>query len=194
MSIMNRFEANTQRIRTRFFEVAIDLIMQKGYDKVTVTELCREADYGRSTFYLHFADKEALFWEILKHNLAIMDEMILSAIQDLESPQREWTAWYMIFESVPFQRQFYMKLNTDLTRRLRQWQKEHLIHTFEKQLQEGVYSLLLDVPPEIGARFITGAILEILEYWIVNPDAGDTQTMATYFYRLVFRVEPPIER
>ncbi len=191
MSTINRFETNKQRIRYRFFEVAIQLIMEKGYDAVTVTEICRIADYGRSTFYLHFADKEDLFWGILKHNLAIMDAKVLEATQDLESPKREWVAWYMIFESIPFQREFYRKLNSDLAYRLRIWQKNQLIATFENQLRIGIYSLMIDVPPNIGARFITGALLEILEYWLEHPEIGDTYAMATYFYQLVFRVPPP---
>lgn len=188
---MNRYEATKQRIRKRFMDVAIGLILEKGYDTVTVTEICHQADYGRSTFYLHFADKEDLFWAILKHNLAIMDAEILNATRSMQSPQREWIAWYKIFETVPFQREFYLKLNGDLSRRLRQWQRERLITTFEAQLREGIYSLLSDVPPEIGARFIVGAILEVLEYWLYHPEAGDTETMARHFFRLVFRQEPP---
>jgi AcrR family transcriptional regulator len=188
---MNRYEANKQRICMKLMEVAIGLILEKGYDAVTVSEICRQADYGRSTFYLHFADKEELFWAILKHNMTIIDAEILKSINPFQSPQREWTAWYMIFESVPFQREFYRKLNGDLSQRLRQWQREHLIRTFEAQLREGIYSLMLDVPPEIGARFITGAILEVLEYWLYHPEVGDTETMAAHFFRLVFRQDPP---
>lgn len=32
----------------------ISLIKQEGYDQITVTELCREAEITRSTFYLHY--------------------------------------------------------------------------------------------------------------------------------------------
>ncbi|MEM9950877.1 MAG: TetR/AcrR family transcriptional regulator [Chloroflexota bacterium] len=188
---MSRHDTNKQRIRNQFLSVATDLILEKGYDAVSVAEICRVADYGRSTFYVYFEDKEALVWEILKHNLAIMDVEILTAIDGLASPTREWVAWRMIFASVPPQRDFYLKLDGDLSRRLRQWQKEQLIMTFERQLHDGVYSLLLDVPPEIGARFITGAIIEILNHWLVHPDLGDGDTLARHFFRLVFREEPP---
>lgn len=191
---MNRYELRKQRIRQAFFEAAITLIFEKGYDAVSVSEICQLADYGRSTFYLHFKDKEDLFWTILKHNRELMDKQILDEVKTLESPQREWTAWYRIFQSVPLQREFYLRLDGELSLRLRRWQKEHLLTVFEAQLREGIYSLLLDdIPPEIAARFITGALLEVLEYWLIQPDLGDPETMARHFFRLVFRQEPPVE-
>ena len=36
----------------------VDLIIERGWDGFSVQDLCERADIGRSTFYLHFADKE----------------------------------------------------------------------------------------------------------------------------------------
>ncbi|TDD43107.1 TetR/AcrR family transcriptional regulator [Nonomuraea terrae] len=42
--------------------VNVTLILEKGYDAVTVTDIIDRADVGRSTFYSHFTDKQdALF-------------------------------------------------------------------------------------------------------------------------------------
>jgi AcrR family transcriptional regulator len=140
---MNRYEHTKQRIRNAFFDAAITLILEKGYDAISVTEICRLADYGRSTFYVHFKDKEDLVWAILSHNQHIMDEQVLAAVEAMESPEREWTAWYTIFQMIPLQRAFYLQLSSDLTLRLREWQKEQLLSVFESQLRAGIYSLLL---------------------------------------------------
>lgn len=188
---MNRHEANTQRLRRRLMEVGVEVILEKGYDATRVSEICRRADYGRSTFYLHFADKEALVWAVLEHNLALMDAQVHAATAGLVMPEREWVAWVMIFESVPFQSAFYQQLNGELSRRLRQWQRDSMIATFERQLREGVYALGLDVPPDLAARFIVGSLMEILEYWLYHPDVGDAATLAAHYFRLVFRRDPP---
>lgn len=38
----------------------ISLMTRKGYDAITVEEVCDEADIGRSTFYAHFTGKDHL--------------------------------------------------------------------------------------------------------------------------------------
>ncbi len=45
----------------------ITLIMRKGCDAITVGDICAAANVGRSTFYLHFASKDALKLSGLEH-------------------------------------------------------------------------------------------------------------------------------
>ena len=190
MSI-NRWQKRKSQTRIDLLNASVQLILEKGYDAVTVADITRLADYGRSTFYLHFEDKESIVWALLEESMRISDQQIRQAIQQLESPQREWVAWRMIFSQIDQQRPFYVQLDGALAQRLRQAQKDHLIEAFADYLHEGIFSLRIDVPIEIGARFIVGAILEILYYWLYHPEAGDSETMTRYMYRLAFREEPP---
>jgi AcrR family transcriptional regulator len=180
-----------RRTKTALVEAAIALIVERGYDAVRVSDITEAANYGRSTFYVYFRDKEDLFWKILKAQMDQLDARILAAVEGLPSPERERLAWGMIFEAILQARPFFLQMDGELSRRLRQLQKDYLIATYERQLREGLYSLMLDAPPELAARFICGAILEILEYWMHHPEMGDAQAMADQMYRLVFRREPP---
>jgi AcrR family transcriptional regulator len=49
-----------------------DLLFSGTYDAVTVAALIKRADVGRSTFYEHFENKEALFRESLSPLLTIL--------------------------------------------------------------------------------------------------------------------------
>lgn len=49
-----------ERTRRLLGEALISLILEKGFDEITVQDLIDRADVGRSTFYSHFADKEDL--------------------------------------------------------------------------------------------------------------------------------------
>ena len=186
-----RFQQLKERTYTDFLNAGLQLILEKGYDAVTITGIAQLADYGRSTFYLHFDDKEDLVWALLKNHMTQLDEQILALVAELESPVREWVAWQAIFAAIDVARPFFVQMDGELSRRLRQWQKDRLIDTFERQLREGYYSLLIDVPPAIGARFIVGALLEILDYWLYHPEQGNPEAMAGHMFRLVFRREPP---
>ena len=187
---MNRQQRRTAQMRADFLEAAIQLILEKGYDAVTVTEIADKADYGRSTFYLHFKDKEDLVWHMLREAMNSLDERIQESVGHLPTPLREWRSWQMIFAEIDTQRPFYLQMDGELSRRLRQWQKDYLIETFEKQLKEEVFSLQVDVPAEIGARFIVGALLEILDYWLLHPEVK-ADDMAGYMFHLVYRQPPP---
>jgi AcrR family transcriptional regulator len=45
----------------------VELILSRGYEAVGVGDIIRRANVGRSTFYLHYARKDALLTESLKH-------------------------------------------------------------------------------------------------------------------------------
>jgi AcrR family transcriptional regulator len=48
------------RTRALLQQAHISLILEKGYDAITVEDICQAANVGRSTFYAHYASKEDL--------------------------------------------------------------------------------------------------------------------------------------
>lgn len=53
-------DRRVQRTRRLLHAAIIELIDEHGWDAITVQDVCQRADVGRSTFYVHFADKEEL--------------------------------------------------------------------------------------------------------------------------------------
>ncbi|MCA9914564.1 MAG: TetR/AcrR family transcriptional regulator [Anaerolineae bacterium] len=181
---------HSNRTYRDLINAAMHLIVERGYDAVSVTDITRAADYGRSTFYIYFENKEAMLWALLEHHLHTMDAAIVQAVQHLPQRERIFRAWVMIFRDIVQQRPFFLQLDSRLTDRLRLWQKQVLIDNLTRQLDEGLYSLELEVAPNIGARFIVGGLLEILEDWLQHPERGTPEEMASQMYYLVFREKP----
>ena len=48
------------RTRALLREALVALILERGWDAVSIREICQRAAVGRSTFYTHYADKEDL--------------------------------------------------------------------------------------------------------------------------------------
>lgn len=61
-------DRRVQRTRSLLKNALLDLMLQKGFDAVTVQDIIDRANVGRSTFYAHFADK---------------DQLLLSGIEEL---------------------------------------------------------------------------------------------------------------
>jgi AcrR family transcriptional regulator len=48
------------RTRTTLHHALISLILEKGYDAITIEQICEAANIGRSTFYAHYTSKDDL--------------------------------------------------------------------------------------------------------------------------------------
>jgi AcrR family transcriptional regulator len=59
-------DRRVRRTRQAIQRALVELILEKGYEPVTVTDLIHRADVGRSTFYAHFADKKAVLFANLE--------------------------------------------------------------------------------------------------------------------------------
>ncbi len=62
-----RPDRRVRRTREALRNALLALLVERGWDDIDVQALCVRTDIGRSTFYLHFPNKEAL----LRGSLAV---------------------------------------------------------------------------------------------------------------------------
>src|SRR5579864_6444923 len=55
------------RTRATLHQALITLILKKGYEAITVEDICEHANVGRSTFYAHYKSKEELHLSGMNH-------------------------------------------------------------------------------------------------------------------------------
>jgi AcrR family transcriptional regulator len=70
--IKEKPDRRVQRTRQLLRDALVSLILEKGYQKITVQNIIDRANIGRSTFYAHFRDKEDLLlsgFDELAHDL-----------------------------------------------------------------------------------------------------------------------------
>jgi AcrR family transcriptional regulator len=73
-----RPDRRVARSRRALKEALTDLILERGYESVTVQDVIDRADVGRSTFYAHFLDK---------------DDLLMAILADLEMPGPDTSRW-----------------------------------------------------------------------------------------------------
>jgi len=60
---VSRRERKKGRTRADIYNAAMTLFLRRGFDSVTIDDICNAADVARATFFLHFPAKEALLIE-----------------------------------------------------------------------------------------------------------------------------------
>src|SRR5512146_975070 len=102
MNKVTSTDRRVQRTRQALREALLSLMKEKNYNAITVEEITAHANLGRTTFYLHYQDKEALLLEKfadLIHELVreISQVSVLEWQQQQKIPQRPVL---MIFQHV----------------------------------------------------------------------------------------------
>jgi AcrR family transcriptional regulator len=70
----------SQNLRARILDAAVDLFAEQGYDGTSVAEVITRAGVAKGGFYHHFASKEDLLYEVygdlISRQLSAMDDIL----------------------------------------------------------------------------------------------------------------------
>ena len=69
MTVQRVTGRRVQKTQTLLREALVSLIREKSYDSIAVKEILDRANVGRSTFYMHFRDKDELLVSGIHHML-----------------------------------------------------------------------------------------------------------------------------
>ncbi|MDX1993155.1 MAG: TetR/AcrR family transcriptional regulator [bacterium] len=61
-----KVDRRVQRTRTLLRDALMKLIVERGYENITVQDIADAADVARATFYLHYKDKEELLFQSME--------------------------------------------------------------------------------------------------------------------------------
>ncbi|CAM3003902.1 TetR/AcrR family transcriptional regulator [Actinomyces slackii] len=75
-----------QRTRTALFEALSQLMAERGFEKITLSDVASRAGVGRTAVYNHFADKEDLLLAFMEHESARYAEELARALAGTRDP------------------------------------------------------------------------------------------------------------
>lgn len=106
-------------IRTRrlLIDALMNIIVEEGIEAVTIREIVRKAEVNRSTFYLHFRDKQDIVTQMqddileeLKTSLELPTYTYESAINDYKSKNKPIQSHVAMFEHIQKHSSLYRKM------------------------------------------------------------------------------------
>jgi AcrR family transcriptional regulator len=78
-------DRRVQRTRQMLLDALKALIIDKGYESITIQDIIDRANLGRSTFYAHFYDKE----DLLKNGIDQLKDSLLQELVSMPKKQEE---------------------------------------------------------------------------------------------------------
>ncbi len=175
-----------QRTEHMLRDAFIDLILQKGYDAVTVQDITDQANLGRATFYLHYPDgKEELFMNILRE---IFDD--LKARTNPVSSEQLQSGQVPSF-SVPFQHVLEYQdlyratlLSEAGTAAIVNGIREYLARALEERIKPFVAKESSPYPLEAITSYLAGGMISLISWWLRQNQPYTAEQMSDMFYHL----------
>jgi len=163
-------------------ESLLALIVEKGYDRTTVDDVLRRADVGRTAFYAHFENKQ----DLLLHRFADLPWCRRGAGAHNEGQQNEGERGEdarglfdvtFLFEHIAEQRELVTALRgTSAYEEAEVSLRANLLESFTQLLQDRSTHGGVDSNVQLTALALTGALMQLLTWWI---EAGMPETPAT---------------
>ncbi|MFI6604720.1 TetR/AcrR family transcriptional regulator [Nonomuraea sp. NPDC050536] len=168
-------DRRVRRTRRILRDAFTALVLEKGYDRITVQDILDRADVGRSTFYAHFRDKDALLMACFDGVREDLQNEFASAETGPEGPAAT------LFRHAGRHRQIY--------RALCGHRGGELVHRHLKRLiADAVRDHLApgdpDLPADAVAAFYASATVGLLQWWVDHDFAGGATRMAAAHHRL----------
>jgi AcrR family transcriptional regulator len=158
-------DRRVQRTRQLLQEALVALILEKGYETVTVQDLIDRANVGRSTFYSHFRDKEELFLSGFESLWSQFEQHLVKQAVPDASP---WIISLIMFQHAQSYHRVYKAvvgkqgghvMLSHIHKVLTVLTHEHLMVRLSGNASELV-------PPEVLAHHLVSSFLALLTWWL----------------------------
>jgi len=192
---MSEYQRKRNRTRHLFMEAGLTILLEQGYDKLTVTKICDLADYGRGTFYEYFNDKEDFVVRIIELLFEQHTDAINQKVMNLPSPQREYFGWINAFRTVERYKDFFKSLHgRDYPSLMERFSQYNLIR-IQNQLEQGIYAYgdLMQLPIPVMASFVASAMEGMITYWLSTDCDLPAEDIAGMMFKMLYHLDPPTE-
>ena len=159
------------------------LIVKKGYEAVTIQDICEEADVGRSTFYSHYTGKDDLKRRGLDHIRAVL---LARQKKALAAGTQETLSFSLpMFEHARDHLPLYRALIGSDGAAISLDAIRQVIAGLVRTEIALAASNDAKTTREMKVQFVTGAFMSVLTWWLDEGAITGPQEMDTLFRQLI---------
>lgn len=178
---MRARDARGRRTMAVVHAALLALIEEQAFERITVDDIIQRAGVGRATFYRHYAGKEALLEEVARVEITHLAELSIPLANRTDSlPDCRRVVAY-----VGDHRKLWSVLLTGGAAGAMRHKIIELAtpepHSYRAVVPED------GIPVDLSASWGAAAMVEVLAWWLRNPDRASVEQVANYLDRLAVR-------
>jgi AcrR family transcriptional regulator len=173
----SRVQRRVARTKAAIEDAFVQLVLERGYERVAVEDISDRADLARATFYAHYPNKEAVL-------LAVSNRLTEDLMQRIAYQDGPWNvvrrgAIQTAYKHAADNPGLYRACMSDA--RTRQAYLSILSRYAEQNFRDRLAALGRQprVPVLVMARAFVGSALAILEAWLAGELDGDAEQLAS---------------
>lgn len=175
------------RTRKLMHEALMSLIIEKGYEAVTVQDILDRADVGRSTFYAHYRDKEALLLSGFDH-LRTLFEQQQRALLAARAGEKE-VEFNFILELFRHIEQHHQLYKAIVGKQSGEMVLKYFHQYLFKLLNEPLSAFMKNkkgatAPADVTVHWLVSSLLALMTWWLDNKMPYPAEKMEELFRRL----------
>lgn len=178
-------DRRVRRTRRHLAQALIPLVLEKGYEEVTVREITARADVGYATFFRHYSGKDELLGEVLE---VVLEDLIrlLGPVQ----AEGQAAVGSSLFGYVRENAEVCRVLLGDgaspaLVRRMIETGTRNVLRQNAPPERISHHSGL--VPPEIAAHHLVASSIALIRWWLENGMPYPPERMGEIYRDLIER-------
>lgn len=190
----SRHERHRLQTRQRLIESTLQLVLEKGFNSISIQDITDRADLGRGTFYIHFKDKEEVVWTAFQNSFQALEQEAHKQL-DRQMPQVEYYGLLNIFNHAGNNRDIYRVIfGKQGSASLSALAQDFLANVFLEDIRKapppsGVNFYL---PEEVETQILVGIITRMLFWWLETSNDYSAEKIASMIYIAIYRKQPPV--
>ncbi|MGD8455250.1 MAG: TetR/AcrR family transcriptional regulator [Anaerolineales bacterium] len=192
---MNRHQKRKHITQNKLKTAALELLLEKGYDKLNVMDITDRADLGRGTFYIHFNDKEDIVWAIIEDGIREEDQAAHLAFDGKKLADLEYHGYVRMFKHAEKNMDLYrVMLGANGSSMLTDRVQTYLSAELKSEMGNSPIFQEFTAPAEVVAEIIIGSLVRLIIWWLIDDhhQRYSADEMASWLYQVLHH-KPPSE-
>ncbi|MEM7803054.1 MAG: TetR/AcrR family transcriptional regulator [Chloroflexota bacterium] len=182
---LSRRERRKQKTNRNLKDATEALLVEEGFDHLTIQKITDRADLARATFYLHFKDVEEAVWAVLADHFTHLST-IMWQVDGQSLADRRFQKFVRVFDYLKANQALMLVLFGDkghikLLRRASAFMAAGL----RSDIETGRVERISDLPIDFEAQFYAGAVMQIAAWWLQNGMQEEPEAISGMILTLV---------